>query len=111
MAARMILRKATAAPAVFNRRTSVVVRASEQPPKAPVAAEQVVESVSVPAAETVPTPAVAAVTTNNKTVSFGGERPAPPEPSGSISGIEYPCSDSHATVCSHIRGFKRQFPM
>lgn len=73
MAARMILRKAAVAPAVFNRRSVVVVRASEQPVQTPAANEQVVDSLSVKSAEAVPTPAAAAATTTNKTVSFGGE--------------------------------------
>jgi hypothetical protein len=70
MAARMILRTAGVAPAALNRRSAVVVRASEQPVQTPAPAEQVVDSLSVQAAEAVPTPVAAAVSTGNKTVSF-----------------------------------------
>lgn len=73
MAARMILRKATVTPAAFNRRSYVLVRASEKPVETPAAVEQPVSGISVPAADVAPTPTPVAVTTDNKTVSFGGK--------------------------------------
>lgn len=74
MATRIMLRKVAVTSSLFNRRISVVVRASEQPVKAPAAVGEVVESYSVPAAQPVSTATATAITPDNKTVSFGGKR-------------------------------------